>query len=93
MTDTAQGARTGEPRSNRPGSNPFESRSGLKTTEFMLTIIAAIAVVAASYASNDGARSFPIRWGWLLGIVVVSAYVVSRGFAKLGSRESLHQDR
>ena len=90
MTDTAQGARTGEPRSNRPGSNPFESRFGLKTTEFMLTIIAAIAVVAAS---NDGARSFPIRWGWLLGIVVVSAYVVSRGFAKLGSRESLHQDR
>ena len=64
-----------------------EARPGYRTTEFILTIAAATAVVVAAYASKSGSGSFPIRWGWLFFTIIIAAYVVSRGFAKAGSSD------
>jgi hypothetical protein len=61
-----------------------ETRRGYKTTELLLTLVAAVASIVAAYASRSGQGAFPVRWGWLLAIVVVSAYVLSRGIAKAG---------
>ncbi len=69
---------------DRPASNQSETRPGFKTTEMVLTVVAAVAAIVAAYASGSGYGSFPIRWGWLLAIIVVSAYVLSRGIAKAG---------
>jgi hypothetical protein len=63
-----------------------ETRLGLLTTEFMLTIGFVIAVLASSYY-GDTSTSFDHRAGWLFATIVVVAYVVSRGLAKLGTRE------
>jgi hypothetical protein len=45
-----------------------------------------IAVLASSYY-GDTNTSFDHRAGWLFATIVVVAYVVSRGLAKLGTRE------
>jgi hypothetical protein len=70
----------------------WRDRAGTEDHKFMLTVIAAIAAIIASYASKSGQGSFPIRWGWLVAIVVVSAYVLSRGFAKSGVRSGREYD-
>lgn len=64
-----------------------EARPGYRTTEFILAIAAATAVVVASYASKSGSGLFPIRWGWLFFTIIIAAYIVSRGFAKAGSSD------
>jgi len=63
-----------------------ETKLGHKTTEFMLTIGFVIAVLASSYY-GDTNTSFDHRAGWLFATIVVVAYLVSRGLAKLGTRE------
>jgi hypothetical protein len=60
-----------------------EARPGIITTEFWLTIAAAAAVVIVSYLDD----ALEVERGWTLGIVLVAAYVVSRGIAKAGSSE------
>ena len=67
----------------------YGDRKGFRTTEMYLAVITAIAVVVAAYASGTGSGSFPIRWGWMLGVIVISAYVVSRGIAKAGQNEPI----
>lgn len=69
-----------------------ETRRGFRTTEMYLAVITAAAVIVAAYASGTGSGSFPIRWGWLLGVIVMSAYVVSRGIAKAGQSEPIRRD-
>lgn len=64
-------------------SGDTEARPGVITTEFWLTIVAAVAVIAISYI-DDG---FTVDLGWKLGIGVIAAYVISRGIAKAGSSE------
>jgi hypothetical protein len=60
-----------------------EARPGIITSEFWLTLLAAAAVITFGYIS-DG---LGVDNGWALGAGIVAAYVVSRGFAKAGSRE------
>lgn len=60
-----------------------ETKPSPKTTELWLTL-AGIAVLAIIYnASRDA--SLNLWRACLLGTVVVTAYIVSRGFAKSGS--------
>jgi hypothetical protein len=63
-----------------------ETRLGRTTTEFTLTLTFVIAVLTASYY-GDTNTSFDHRAGWLFATIVVVAYVVSRGLAKLATRE------
>ena len=80
-TNTREDARNG----SRPVavSGDTEARPGVITTEFWLTIVAAVAVIAISYIDDN----FTVDLGWKLGIGVIAAYVISRGIAKAGSSE------
>jgi hypothetical protein len=60
-----------------------EARPGLFTSEMWMTWISAIVFVVAAYVSD----SFDNDLGWTLAAAVFAAYILSRGFAKSGSRE------
>ena len=61
-----------------------ETRRSLSTSEFWLTLAAAIAVIIAGYWDEANLR---VDLAWALGMGVIAAYVLSRGFAKAGSRD------
>lgn len=61
-----------------------ETRLGFKTTEFWVMIVAVAGILISTYADDD---TLSRKDGWLFASIVVAAYVVSRGLAKLGSRE------
>ena len=60
-----------------------EARPGLMTTEMWMTWISAIVFVIGAYVSD----TFDNDLGWTLAAGVFAAYILSRGFAKSGSRE------
>jgi hypothetical protein len=62
-----------------------ETKAGPKTTEFMLAVVFVVAVIIAAYLDNDD--SFSRQDGWWFGAIVVAAYLISRGLAKLGVHE------
>ena len=62
-----------------------EAKNGFKTTEFFAMLALVVAVLVAAYADNDD--SLGHQQGWLYASIVASAYIVSRGLAKLGVRE------
>jgi hypothetical protein len=64
-------------------SGTTEARPGIMTTEFWLSVLAAIGVVIAGYVSD----TFDNDLAWALGAGLIAAYSLSRGFAKSGSRE------
>jgi hypothetical protein len=57
---------------------------GLKTTEFMLAIAAIVAILIATYVAD---ADLDANDGWKYMSWVAVAYIVSRGLAKLGTRE------
>ena len=73
--------RTGGYRGFVAGST--EARPGIMTTEFWLSLIGAVVVIVAGYVSD----AFDVDVAWALGIGLLAAYALSRGFAKAGSRE------
>jgi len=62
-----------------------ETKLGVKTSEFAMMLIFVIGVLVAAYASNADALSR--EDGWRFAGFVAAAYIVSRGLAKLGTRE------
>jgi hypothetical protein len=66
------------------GQRPWaETKPFLFTSEF-LTLIGTLAAIAIAMAVLD---NFDAPRGWTLITVVASAYIVSRGIAKAGSRD------
>jgi hypothetical protein len=61
-----------------------ETKIGFKTTEFMLTIAAIVAVLVAAYVAD---ADLDATDGWRYASWIAAAYIVSRGLAKLGSHE------
>ncbi len=76
----ANGAR---PRERGFVAGTTEARPGIITTEFWLSVLAAIGVVVAGYVSD----TFTTDLAWALGAGLIAAYAISRGLAKSGSRE------
>src|SRR5215208_6040857 len=68
-----------------------ETKQAFKTTEFwaMVGVVVAILVSAAVIkgGDTDGTDEFIARQAWLYVAIVASAYFISRGLAKSGSRE------
>lgn len=62
---------------------PTETRRSTKTSELWLAIASFAAIVAAGYFSD----ALSVDHAWLFATIVMAAYLVSRGFAKSGSRE------
>ena len=67
-----------------------ETKLGYKTSEFLMMLIFVIGVLVAAYASNADALSR--EDGWRFASFVAAAYIVSRGLAKLGTREPYDRD-
>jgi hypothetical protein len=67
-----------------------ESKLGVKTSEFYMMLIFVAGVIIAAYADADDALSR--EDGWRFGALVAAAYIVSRGLAKLGTREPYDRD-
>jgi len=67
-----------------------ESKAGVKTTEFYVMVIFVAGVLLSTYADQD---TLARRDGWFFAALAVGAYIVSRGLAKLGSREPYTEDR
>jgi hypothetical protein len=65
-----------------------ETRRSLVTTEFWLAVIAAAAVIVAAYAD----AAFDVAEGWALFSAIIIGYLLSRGIAKAGSRETYVRD-
>lgn len=61
-----------------------ETKAGFKTTEFMLAIAAIVALIVAVYVAD---ADLDATDGWKYASWVAAAYIVSRGLAKLGTRE------
>jgi hypothetical protein len=61
-----------------------ETKAGFKTTEFLLTLAAIVAILVAVYVSD---ADLDATDGWRYASWVAAAYIVSRGLAKLGTRE------
>jgi hypothetical protein len=67
-----------------------ESKAGFKTTEFFVMLLFVAGVLVATYADED---SISRDDGWLFAALAVAAYIVSRGLAKLGTREPYEEVR
>lgn len=73
-----------------------EAKASFKTTEFyaMIGVIVGILVAAASIGATEGhPDKFVGSQAWLYVTIVASAYMISRGLAKSGSREPYTDDR
>ncbi|HEX6238102.1 MAG TPA: hypothetical protein VFZ68_12965 [Acidimicrobiales bacterium] len=68
----------------RPRSRFTETKAGFKTTEFILAIVAIAGILIATYIAD---ANLDDTEGWRFATWVAVAYIVSRGLAKLGSRE------
>jgi hypothetical protein len=77
-TETADRARTSSPRI----VTHDETKPSFKTTELMTMIGVVVAILIASAIADN----FDAPRAWTLVAVVGSAYMVSRGLAKSGSR-------
>ena len=73
-----------------------ETKQAFKTTEFwaMVGIVASILIASWVVGEGDGGTgdAFPAVRAWLYVAIVASAYIVSRGLAKAGSREPYWAD-
>jgi len=62
-----------------------ETKLGFKTSEFLVMVGAIAGILIATYA--DGDDTLTQNDGWRYAAFVAIAYIVSRGLAKLGTRE------
>jgi hypothetical protein len=73
-----------------------ETKQAFKTTEFWAMAAIVASILVASWVVDDGAAgdgdAFPAVRAWLYVAIVASAYIVSRGLAKAGSREPYWAD-
>jgi hypothetical protein len=67
-----------------------ETKLGFKTTEFWVMIVVVAGILISTYADDD---TLAREDGWRFVTFVVAAYLVSRGLAKLGSREPYVDNR
>lgn len=89
-TQSGQSGNTGGRRSTSV-STYTETKAGPKTTEFMLSVVFAVAVIIASYL--DGNDTLNRSDGWRYALIAIAAYAISRGLAKAGTREPYSDDR
>jgi hypothetical protein len=67
-----------------------ETKAGFKTSEFYVMLVFVAGVLLATYADVD---SLARDESWFFAGLAVAAYIVSRGLAKLGTREPYDDDR
>jgi hypothetical protein len=78
-----------------PHLTATETKHSSKTTEFHAMVAVIVGILIASwYVGRDSVTdAFTADSAWLYVAVVASAYMISRGLAKSGSREPTTLDR
>jgi hypothetical protein len=80
---------------DRPGRRlATETKASFKTTEFIAFVVMVIGVLIAAGIvdeANDG--GFGARQAWLYVTILTVGYMISRGLAKAGSRQSYDESR
>jgi hypothetical protein len=77
-----------------PNRRSTETKASFKTTEFFAYLAAVVGVlIAAGVVDESDAGGFGARQAWLYVTILTVGYMVSRGFAKSGSREPYTNDR
>ena len=70
-----------------------ETKASFKTTEFFAYLAAVAGVlIAAGVVDEANAGGFGAKQAWLYVTILTVGYMVSRGFAKSGSREPFAGD-
>src|SRR3954465_13894043 len=70
-----------------------ETKASFKTTEFVAYLAAVVGVlIAAGVVDETNAGGFGARQAWLYVTILTVGYMLSRGFAKSGSREPYTAD-
>ncbi len=89
--ETRVGERDRERENGRDGDRPevkmitsTETRRSILTSEFWLTLVAAVVIVIAGYWDDANLR---VNLAWCLAAGIVGLYILSRGIAKAGSRD------
>ena len=62
-----------------------ETRRSFMTSEFWLTIVAAVVMIVVGYADDNG---LGVNRAWALTAGVIGLYILSRGIAKAGSSDT-----
>ena len=91
-TSTSDGDRTTR-RSEPTRRLSTETKASFKTTEFFAYLAAVVGVlIAAGMVDESNAGGFGAKQAWLYVTILTVGYMVSRGFAKSGSREPYTAD-
>jgi len=89
MSDGDRANRHAEPARRRS----TETKASFKTTEFFAYLAAVVGVlIAAAVVDESNAGGFGAKQAWLYVTILTVGYMVSRGFAKSGSREPYTAD-
>src|SRR4051812_2262971 len=90
MPPVPQGYGYGSPYGMRPRrSYPIETKPFFLTSEFALSVIAAVAIAITAASSH----AFGAWRAWILVTAIVAAYNLSRGIAKSGTRSNASDPR
>jgi hypothetical protein len=97
-TGIPTGATPGSARERNGSSAPLrrstETKASFKTTEFFVYLAAVVGVlIAAAVVDESNAGGFGAQQAWLYVTLLTVGYMLSRGFAKSGSREPYTADR
>jgi hypothetical protein len=78
----------------RRTSHQNETKPAYKTTEFIIYILAVIAVIIASAVvdKGDNGQGFSAQTAWMFITWLTIGYMVSRGLAKAGSAHRSRDD-
>jgi len=88
------GSRAGSPARSTTEHRSTETKSALKTTELIAFILAVVGVlIASAIVDENDAGGMGARQAWLYVTILTVGYMVSRGFAKSGSRDPYTHDR
>jgi hypothetical protein len=86
--DVTEDAVAGDRSITRRRRRSTETKSALKTTELLVFLVSAVAVlIATAVVDNADAGGIGARQGWLYVTLLAVGYMISRGLAKSGSRE------
>ena len=75
----------------KPRRLTTETKASFKTTELIAYIVAVVGVLVASYlvdTTDNHADYFRADQAWFYVVILTVGYLVSRGLAKSGSRDS-----
>jgi len=61
-----------------------ETRPSFRTSEFIAFVVTSLLVILAAYTDE----AFDVDHGWTLVAILAVGYMLSRGIAKAGTRES-----